>query len=297
MRQWVKLHTEILLDPKMHRLSDSLYRACVNLFALAGILDKDGQLGTERDVAFHLRIDEPTAAGFLADLAKVNITAKAKGVWRLKNWDKRNGQPPSASDEAIRERVRRYRKNKAEHDIGNETVTPLPDECNDPREDKSREEEIRQEENRDNGADAPPPPTNPQSNTAGIGPADRPDELPADTKTKTVGQRKFLHAFGAKRFKTTAQYEAVLALEAQYGTDRLIACAQWAAEKGMSLGDAVGAIKTAIGTWGQAKSGRPANGRARQTTPAPAPQFTPEEKARIQAELRARKAGDHDDSG
>lgn len=69
----------------------------------------------------------------------------------------------------------------------------------------------------------------------------------------TEGQRGFLQLWGAKRFRTVAQKDAVLELEQEYGTDKLLQAARWAAEKGMTVGDAVGAVRTALPKFGKPK--------------------------------------------
>jgi hypothetical protein len=87
----------------------------------------------------------------------------------------------------------------------------------------------------------------------------------------TVGQRKFLEAFGAQRFKTNIQREAVATLERNYSTATLLECATWASKRGMAMGPAIVSIEKAIPTWGK---DRPAARRA--GTPDPnAPSRTP----------------------
>ena len=73
----------------------------------------------------------------------------------------------------------------------------------------------------------------------------------------TEGQRGFLNLFGAKRYRTRAARDAVLELESTYGTDALLAAAEWAAVKQMTLGDAVGAVKTALPKWGKSRASPP----------------------------------------
>lgn len=150
MRTWVKLYTEILRDPKMAALPDHRFRVCVNLFALAGQLDEDGRLGTTEDVAFHLRLEAADVADEMQSLAEVGVTMCKKGVWWLKNWQTRNGKAASDKPESRRERVQKWRENKAKVDDvkreGNADVTPLHPPRNGSRKEKNREEEIREEQ-------------------------------------------------------------------------------------------------------------------------------------------------------
>lgn len=110
-----------------------------------------------------------------------------------------------------------------------------------------------EERKKNNGAEvpAPPPPEVPTPNET---------VKPDPAGPLSVGQREFLSAFSAKRFKTNVQREAVLALEKTHGTARLKECIAWAAKRGMGLGEAVGAIETAIPTWGKRKVNGNANG-------------------------------------
>lgn len=66
----------------------------------------------------------------------------------------------------------------------------------------------------------------------------------------TDGQRYFLTAFGAKRFKTLVQKDAVGTLEQNHDTDTFKAGTDWAAKQGMNMGKAVIALETALPKWG-----------------------------------------------
>ena len=62
--------------------------------------------------------------------------------------------------------------------------------------------------------------------------------------------------FGAKRYKNNVQKDTILELEQKYGTDNLLAAGTWAAKKGMSVSDAIGAVETALPKWGKSGNGR-----------------------------------------
>ena len=72
----------------------------------------------------------------------------------------------------------------------------------------------------------------------------------------TAGQRGFLDLFGAKRFKTIAQRDAVLVIEREHGTEKLLTVARWAAENGMSVGKAIGSVRTALPNWDKPKKSK-----------------------------------------
>jgi hypothetical protein len=71
----------------------------------------------------------------------------------------------------------------------------------------------------------------------------------------TEGQRFWLQSFGAKRFANTVQREAVMALERDYGTERLEQGVRWAAKQGMTMGRALTALETALPKWDKPKGG------------------------------------------
>lgn len=157
MRRWVKLHTEIIDDPKMALLSDKEFRALINLFALAGQVDDDGILGTKEEIAYRLRMPPSKLARILSGLCQkgVRFGSKPSEKLQLAAFMLRNSTPPSAKDEAVAARVKKSRaykqgKTEARNDVtpslhlkSNEPVTTLEEN----REDKNREEGT--------GADAP----------------------------------------------------------------------------------------------------------------------------------------------
>jgi hypothetical protein len=161
MRTWVKLHTKVLMNPKMHRLTDHQYRACINLFALGGTVDRSGELGTVPDIAYYLRLDEADTLTCLSELAKAGIVSDKKGMWSLLNWCEYQSNSPSSENGQVRERVKKHRENKAKDAPRNEDVTPLHPNGNDTRTEQIREEEeveeIREEESVGAVAPAPKP--------------------------------------------------------------------------------------------------------------------------------------------
>jgi len=71
------------------------------------------------------------------------------------------------------------------------------------------------------------------------------------------GQSYLLQSLGGKRLNPK-QRDTILELERSYGTDRLKEVIDWAADRGMAVGVAVPAIKTAIPKWGRTRP--PTNG-------------------------------------
>lgn len=106
--------------------------------------------------------------------------------------------------------------------------------------------------------------------------ADAPKPSPTPTPSKkqsskpkipplTPGAQEFLRLFSAKRFANAAQRNAVLALESEF-PGHFVAAATWAAERGMSRGQAIAAIRSALPNWGKAKS-KPRTDTTKMTGP------------------------------
>lgn len=85
-RPWVKLHTRMLVDPSIGRLSDMAYRRFVEMILLAGDRDSGGVLGSVDDVAWALRCSVDSITTAVADLnGRVKISND--GVLSIRDWD------------------------------------------------------------------------------------------------------------------------------------------------------------------------------------------------------------------
>jgi hypothetical protein len=137
---WIKLYHEILHDPKMCRLSDHLYRRCIELFLQAGESDKDGELPSIDDMAWTFRTENDLLLDDLQALAAIGIVHEAEGKWIVTNFAERQ-DPDNPAERVARHRER---KRKAEYYVTNpkpqepqpqtefvtESVTPVEQECN-----------------------------------------------------------------------------------------------------------------------------------------------------------------------
>jgi hypothetical protein len=93
-----------------------------------------------------------------------------------------------------------------------------------------------------------PPPDDPPPDDP---PPDNPDKPAAPKLSDTA--REFLRLFGAKRFKTQAQFEQFAEFERQYQPGTILDAARWASTMGMAVGGALIAMKTALKKWDQPK--------------------------------------------
>ena len=111
MRQWIKLHLDIIDDPKMGRLTDRLFRRAIELFLLAGKSNNnDGVLPPIEDIAWMLRVDEHILSYDLLVLQAVNIVHQIEnGIWIVTHFSERQDADTPA------ERVSNHRKNKTKH--------------------------------------------------------------------------------------------------------------------------------------------------------------------------------------
>lgn len=155
-KYWVKLYHEILDDPKMGRLPDSLWRRTIELFLLAGDLDSDGVLPTVDDMAWRLRVDGAALTTNLEALAQVGIvTRRDDGRWIVTKFSERQA-PVSASERSVRYRER---QRKAEYyDAPTEPERDANDTFADTDTDTDTEEDT-DTENANADAPASPPPT------------------------------------------------------------------------------------------------------------------------------------------
>ena len=103
----------------------------------------------------------------------------------------------------------------------------------------------------------------------------------------TAGQKHFLEAFDAKRFSRTIQAKTILNLEQIYGTEKLNEYADWAAKKGMRMGDAVSNAETTLPKWGKPK-GNP-NGKQPQPDQSSDEWQAEYERTKIEEQARVKK--------
>lgn len=105
-KYWIKLYHEILDDPKMGRMPDQLWRRTIELFLVAGEVDREGILPPVGDMAYRLRVDDKTLQNDLDELEKKGIIYQKNGRYIVSKFADRQGPMSSA------ERVRRFRSTK-----------------------------------------------------------------------------------------------------------------------------------------------------------------------------------------
>jgi hypothetical protein len=223
-KYWIKLYHEILEDSKMGRLPDNLWRRAIELFLMAGELDNQGKLPCTGDIAWRLRLTEETLEADLTRLESAGILTKTPDGWLVTNFAKR--QAPTETVDRVRQ-FRERKKKQAAPKKTNEDVTPIENTgyANVTKSYIDTDTEIDKESTSNEVGDKSPP---------------------APKIEYTDFQRSFLARFNAKRFKNPTQYQTFCSLTSQYGEPEVSALAEWAANKGMGLGDAIPAIKSAL---------------------------------------------------
>lgn len=118
---YLKLHHEILHDPKMGLLSDHLYRRVIELFLMASERpERDGYLPQLEVMAWTLHVDKDELLFDLMEIEKQTgiVVAYEGGAWLVTNFIKRQ----ASTDPTAPERMKRYRE-RNENATDNKNVT------------------------------------------------------------------------------------------------------------------------------------------------------------------------------
>lgn len=103
--KWFRFYNEVIDDPKVQRLSPSLFRTWVNLLCVAS--DGGGKLPSIDDLAFKLRMSVQDVQQHVDDLVLAGLFDILPDGIFPHNWDQRQFTSDSST-----ERVRKHRRNK-----------------------------------------------------------------------------------------------------------------------------------------------------------------------------------------
>lgn len=103
--KWFRFYNEVIDDPKVQRLSPSLFRTWVNLLCVAS--DGSGKLPSIDDLAFKLRMSVQDVQQHVDDLVLAGLLDILPDGICPHNWDQRQFTSDSST-----ERVRKHRRNK-----------------------------------------------------------------------------------------------------------------------------------------------------------------------------------------
>lgn len=256
--QWFRFYSETLHDRKLERIARRtgqprmvVIGAWSILLALANdspsrgmlLLDQDKPWTTE-DLADEFGCDLALTEELLAQFESWHMLHSEDGAFCITHWAGRQ----FASDSST-ERVQQHRERRAATEPQEAEPEPCndepPPECNvtgtlqDCYGNTSVTHQSRAEQSR-NRTETEQSRADKVSQQADI----------TGSNGLSPGQSAFLALFGAKRFRNQTQRTAVHDLESTYGKDALLSAGEWAAMKGMSLGDGIGAVRKALPTWG-----------------------------------------------
>ena len=139
---WIKLKHDVLTDPKMGMLNDRVWRLAIELFLLAGVTNKDGQLPSAADISWILRKDYATFLEDLKVLEDVGIIRYENSAPFVTNFAKHQARMPDA------ERKRKDREAaRKEKEAGTDLSTDCPQngQLVDTDKEEEREEETDKE--------------------------------------------------------------------------------------------------------------------------------------------------------
>lgn len=95
-KYWIKLYHEILYDPKMARLPDSLWRRTIEIFLLAGEHGEDGYLPNIDDMCWVLRVDLDSLKDEMEQLKQFGILSCSDGEWYVTKFIERQKALPKS---------------------------------------------------------------------------------------------------------------------------------------------------------------------------------------------------------
>lgn len=113
---WIKLYHEILNDPKMATLPDRLWRRAIELFLLAGQVNKDGNLPDAREIAWTLRISTDDCLLDLRQLESTGIIQQTATGWLVVKFSARQS-PANPADRMAAMRDKRKREQYYGEDV------------------------------------------------------------------------------------------------------------------------------------------------------------------------------------
>lgn len=122
--RWFRFYTEVVNDPKVQRLSPTLFRHWVNLLCIAS--EHGGVLPPCEDIAFRLRISKGQTCKVVEALAERGLFDRRGENLMPHNWAGRQYKSDVST-----ERVRRFRERFVKQDDGvSPTVSETPPEQN-----------------------------------------------------------------------------------------------------------------------------------------------------------------------
>lgn len=126
-RPWFRLYSELLHDPKVQTLSETMFKAYINTLCIAGMNDPRGAIPHLADYAFLLRVSEKQAEKIRNSLKISELLEENSDGFFIHNWDERQFESDNVT---IRTQRHREKKKRLNNDSGNvpETFQGTPPE-------------------------------------------------------------------------------------------------------------------------------------------------------------------------
>lgn len=142
---WLKLYTEILDDPKYHRLSDQAKIGMIELMVVAKKCDRNGELPSMEDICFYTRRSAEWWAKVIAELHKIEFVVNSEDAAVIRKFSERQ----QAVNDADRQKLSREIRHKKE--FSHEPVTEKSRNVTESRKDV----EVEKEKEKDVDEDVP----------------------------------------------------------------------------------------------------------------------------------------------
>ncbi len=140
---WLKLYTEIIDDPKYHRLSDQAKIGMIELMVVAKKCNRNGELPSIEDICFYTRRPVEWWGKVIAELEKIEFVINSENSVIIRKFAERQ----KAVNEAERQKLSREIRHRKE--FSHEPVTGLSRNVTESREEKEVELELEKEEDVD----------------------------------------------------------------------------------------------------------------------------------------------------
>lgn len=103
--RWLRLHSDLLDDPKQMQMDDKIFRTFIKLLCFAAETNENGIIKfSEKKTAWRLRTTEKTLKKSVDSLCELGILVRENGYIRFINWEKRQFRSDCST-----ERVKRFR--------------------------------------------------------------------------------------------------------------------------------------------------------------------------------------------
>lgn len=103
--RWFRMYDDVLDDPKVQRLTPSLFKSWVNLLCLASKSEVNGSLPGVAEIAFRLRLTEAQARKTLAELRAAGLLDETETGVTPHNWGIRQRQSDDVAKRVAKHRA------------------------------------------------------------------------------------------------------------------------------------------------------------------------------------------------